>query len=164
MPHGLALQMTYRLKRLALERGVAVIEPPPIPLAPRPSGPVILEGFATTAGDVDLARSKLAPRAFGVLPKTVPLLFHHDDDRVAGEVLSLDYTPNGSVWVKCKVTDLEAARCGGFSIAAEIHEYHIIDGEDFHAVVTKAELMEVSLTDGLATHRPWSKRDTRSRI
>ena len=147
MPHGLALVMNYKLKRLALEHNLTIPEPPPIPLAPRPSAPVILEGFATTAGDIDLARTRLAPQAFGILPKSVPLLFHHDDDRIAGEILSLDYTPNGSVWVKCRVDNLEAARCGGFSIAAEIQEFHIIDGDDFHAIVTKAELMEVSLTD-----------------
>lgn len=141
-----ALKMAVELRRLRHKWGVELSQPHILPLAPPISGPTLLEGWATTANEIDLDNVKLMPHAFGTLPKSVPLLFHHKDDKVAGEIKSLEYR-EGSVWVTCQVNDPEIARHNGFSIAAVINKYHIVDGPNFHAVVTDATLMDISITD-----------------
>jgi hypothetical protein len=137
-----ALAMRVAIKRLQRQYNVAPVAHA-IPLAPAVDYPVIVEGLAST-GHLDGDRTKVSPFAFGLL-RPVPLLFKHREP--AGSVEAISYTADGAVWIKARVTHYGAKMCGAFSIACRVLQYQIVQGPDFHAVITDAELTEVSLTD-----------------
>jgi hypothetical protein len=75
------------------------------------------------------------------------LLFRHREP--AGEILSLAYDTRGRLLVDARVDHVEARRCSGLSVAATIVKYELRDQDDpqnFHALITRADLDEVSLT------------------
>ena len=79
-----------------------------------------------------------------------PLLFRHDPSRVAGRILDLSHGAGGCLRIRCEVTDEEAKRCGGFSVACTVHAYELHDVDDrdkFHALITDATIDECSVTD-----------------
>jgi len=76
-----------------------------------------------------------------------PLLFRHREP--AGEILSLAYDARGRLLVDARVDHVEARRCSGLSVAATIVKYELRDQDDpqnFHALITRADLDEISLT------------------
>ena len=94
-----ALRMRLELKRLAQAHRVQA-EPNPIPLTAPTTTAMVFEGYAATI-DVDLDRTKLRPYVLGFpLSKTfrsVPLLFKHDPNVVAGKIEDLDYDDEGNI-------------------------------------------------------------------
>jgi hypothetical protein len=143
-----ALAMQLELKRLALQYGVTS-EPCILPLT-EPAAPhdLIIEGFAATC-DVDRSRMKFRPWAFTLLPwePLPPLLFRHG--RPAGRLLEMRHDDRGRLFVRALVTDSEAKRCGGLSVAATIHAYELrdVDSANFHALITEATVDEISISD-----------------
>ena len=139
-----ALKLAVELRRLRRRWDVYIAEPPPIELSPPLDYACVLEGLASTT-DLDLDRVQLAPFALTWSGK-VPLLIHHDFDRLAGEIKELSYTKDGSVRCKCHVKG-EGARYGAFSVAFEIIKYdlHNTETPHFFARILKAELKELSL-------------------
>jgi hypothetical protein len=156
---GEAMAMRLALARLAVRHGVAP-RPHIIPLADPIDGPLDIAGYASTA-DVDLDRVAFRRYAFCnpalLLPTYArpPLLNKHNEAQVAGTIDSLSYDEHGNVKVRCTVTHKQAKRCGAFSIRAKILAYELreTDSNNFHAVVTDAEIVEISLTDCPANPR-----------
>jgi Caudovirus prohead serine protease len=148
---GNALAMKLKLRTLMQRHGVRP-NPVKIPLLDAVDHPMLLEGYCST-DDVDHERCKFRPYAFGYpLRKScraVPLLYRHDPNQVAGEIVDLEYDELGNLQVWTKVTHPLAKRTGAFSIGATILDYTICDADspDFYALVTQAELTEISLTD-----------------
>jgi hypothetical protein len=136
--------MRVAIKRLQRQYDVTPVAHA-IPLSPAVDYPVIVEGLAST-GHLDGDRAKVSPFAFGLL-RPVPLLYKHREP--AGSVEAISYTADGAVWIKARVTHYGAKMCGAFSVACRVLQYQILnaDSADFHAVITNAELTEVSLTD-----------------
>ncbi len=155
----MAMTMRLALARLAVRHGIAA-KPCSLPLFDPVDGPLDVEGLASTV-DVDLDRARFRAYAFCNLSLFLkgyalpPLLYRHDETQVAGEIDSLTYDEHGNVRVRCTVTHEQAKRCGAFSIRAKILAYELRETEtrDFHAVVTDAEIVEVSLTDCPANPR-----------
>jgi hypothetical protein len=143
-----ALAMQLELKRLALKHG-ATSEPCILPLT-EPASPhdLIIEGFAATC-DVDRSRMKFRPWAFTVIPwePLPPLLFRHG--RPAGKLLEMRHDDRGRLFVRALVTDPEAKRCGGLSVAATVQTWELrdVDSANFHALITSATVDEISSTD-----------------
>jgi Caudovirus prohead serine protease len=73
----------------------------------------------------------------------IPLLFRHDQNKIAGKIEDLRIDDRG-LYVRARVTDPDAKRCAAFSVGATIHNYII---REDHAQVTSATLDEISLTD-----------------
>jgi hypothetical protein len=138
-----------KLTALMCKHNVKPIERPPLPLLPATDGPQIVEGLAASA-DVDAERTSFAPGSLSWpddLSK-LPLLVRHSD-KVAGKILSLDYRPDGRLFICARVDDSEARRMAGFSIAATIIASEVRDQESptgFHFVITSARIDEISLS------------------
>lgn len=146
-PVGLALKMRATLLRLMAERGIAV-ERKTMPLLPAIDGDVLIEGLAATV-DIDSMRMKFRPWCFSWPSPLPPLLLRHDAGRIAGRIIALRHDARGRLHLQARVTDPEAGRLPALSVAASIQSYELIDenGPDFHAVVTRATVLEVSCTD-----------------
>jgi hypothetical protein len=160
-----ALAMRLKLRRLMREHQV-LSEPHVVPLAEPSDGPLVLEGVAAATGCIDLDRCALRPFAFGfplwfrrdLLP---PLLYRHDPEQVAGRIENLSYDDHGALLIRATVTHAIAKRCGAFSIGAKVLAYELRDADSdrFYAIISSAELMEVSLTstpaqpEALVKHR-----------
>jgi HK97 family phage prohead protease len=160
-----ALEMSLRLGQLMKKHDIT-LTPITITLAAPTDYPMILEGYAATT-DIDHQRMKLRAYAFG-FPlrkqfRNVPLLYRHDPTQVAGRIDEIDYDERGNLRVRATVTHALAKRCGAFSIGARILDYEMRDelGPDFHALVTSAELTEVSVTPSPAN--PFALVQRRSR-
>jgi Caudovirus prohead serine protease len=125
-----------------------VLEPVAVPLAGPTDGPMVLSGFASTT-DVDLTRMRFAPRAFPLAGEPVPLLWKHNPHEIAGTVDSLSYDAHGNLKVVATVDHPLVRRAGAFSVGARVLDYEIRDAgtPDFHALVTRAEITEISCTD-----------------
>jgi hypothetical protein len=70
----------------------------------------------------------------------------------AGRVLELKATDQGLL-VRALVTHEEAKRCSGFSIAATIHNFRIVNSDDrnsVHGLITDCTLDEVTLATHMA--------------
>lgn len=150
---GKAMALRLSLGRLCKDRGVART-PVVLPLLPSVDLPQILCGLASTTA-VDLDRCKFRPFAIVNVGKFIeqpPLLLKHDVDRVVGRIEDLDYDDRGNLRISARVDDPVARRCPAFSVAAKVIEYEIIDGgrDDFYALIRKAEITEVSLTEAPA--------------
>jgi hypothetical protein len=151
---GEALAMRVQLARLQQRFNIA---PAPVLIPLRQDtidGPVILEGLAST-GDVDLTRMKFRGYAFinhctylSGYPKP-PLLWKHDAAQVAGEIQTLRYDDRGNLRISASVTHEQAKRAGAFSVGAKVLAYELKDADspDFYALVTSAEIAEISCTD-----------------
>ncbi len=150
---GEAMRMRIELAKLGVRHGVAA-RPCSIPLLDPIDGPVDVQGLASTS-DIDLDRVAFRRYAFCnpcLLIKNYarpPLLYKHDETQIAGEIDSLTYDEHGNLKIRAVVTHQEAKRCGAFSIRAKILAYELRETEsrNFHAVVSDAEVVEVSLTD-----------------
>jgi hypothetical protein len=142
-----ALQMKYRLRQLERQRGVGTAAPVPVPMTDPVAGPQVLEGFASTP-DVDADRMVFPPGSleWPVLPK---LLWKHRDDEIAGTVDHLRYDLAGRLRIVATVGHELGRRAPAFSIGAKVLDYKIVDVDtpNFHALVTRAILHEISLTD-----------------
>jgi hypothetical protein len=142
-----ALAMRWQLRQLQHRHR---LQPQPciIALTAPTDRPMILNGYASTT-DIDLDRCRFRGWAFTWLPwaKPPPLLFKHKEP--AGTVDALDYDQRGNLKIRATVTHPVARRCGAFSVGAKVIDYEIreADGPNFHAVITRAEVTEVSLTD-----------------
>ena len=151
-----ALEMRVRISRL-MRRHSVVSDPLSIPLAPPTDHAQVLEGYASTT-DLDLDRVKIRPYAFGwpLLIREMPPLYHkHDASQVAGEIEDLSYDDRGNLLVRARVDHPQARRCGAFSIGATVVAYEMknADRPDFFALITQADLTEISLTDAPANPR-----------
>jgi hypothetical protein len=127
---GEAMQMRWRLARLAQQHRLALPEPCILPLSEPVDGPVIIEGIAA-ATSVDLERTRFRRYAFPILPWSKdfpPLLFRHTE-QVAGEVVSLEYDTEGQLRVRAVVDHPLAKRCAGLSVSARVIEYEICDAD-----------------------------------
>ena len=148
---GKALEMKLALHRLHRKHGIA----PDIfmvPLTAPTAHPTVLTGYASTT-DIDLTRMKFRAYAFGYpllfkhgLP---PLHLKHDESKTVGTIDALSYDDRGQLLIRATVTHEQARRAGAFSVGARVLDYELrdIDTPDFHALVTSAEVCEVSLTD-----------------
>ena len=152
MTIGLAFRMRAELARLSVRHGFAA-RPGVIPLSAPVDGVQVFEGIAA-AISIDNERVRFRPYAIalpGMLRQpNPPLLFRHDRNQVAGEVIELTHKSDGSLGIRCLVDHEEAKRCGGFSVAASIQAYElreIDDPQNFHALVTSATIDECSITD-----------------
>ena len=77
-------------------------------------------------------------------------MYKHNTNQVAGRIRHLSYTDDGQLRIRCEVTHAFAKTCGAFSVSAKILAYElrqVDDPKNFHALVTNAELDEISLTD-----------------
>ena len=148
-----ALQMQLDLGSLMKARGLNFC-PKSLPLVNGDDRTITVFGLASTVG-VDLSFQKFRGWAFDNLCTTLrgfpkpPLLFKHDPSQVAGTIESLGYDDRGNLRIVAEVTHEQARRCPAFSVAARIIDYEIIDngGDDFYALIKRAELTEISMTD-----------------
>ena len=88
--------------------------------------------------------------AEALLPlRPVPLLWRHDENQVAGEILDLHYDDKGRLRVRALVTHDLAKRAPGFSVGiSRVREWKMIDADsrrDFHARIERATLDEDQL-------------------
>lgn len=155
MTSGLAFQMRIQLAKLALRHGV-VAKPTRIAAEAAASVPVILEGVCASAVQIDSHFQVFRPFAFP-LPtfswdKMPPLRMRHGAVDV-GSILAFSYDRTGSLRVRARVEDRQAAALNAFSICATVHDFEIInqDSRDFHALIRRADIVEVSLTDSPAS-------------
>ncbi|AJA61041.1 MULTISPECIES: hypothetical protein [Bradyrhizobium] len=153
---GEAFQMRVQLAKLASRYKIAP-RPTLIPLTAPVDHALTVDGLASTT-DIDLERTKFRAYAFcnpcllfkgRELP---PLLYKHDESQPAGKIESLTYDARGNLKISAHVTHELAKRCGAFSIRAYIGGYELRDTDSahFHALVTNAEIIEISLTDAPA--------------
>lgn len=155
-----ALDMRLELKREADKFGY-VPDSITIPLSKEfPNAPTIVHGFASTT-DLDLERVQMRRYAFGLMPDiNIPLLYKHREVEPAGSIRQLMYK-DGALWIEALVTHPVAKRCGAFSISAKVDDYTMMNRNrrDFYAVINRASLREISLTEtpanpfALVTHR-----------
>jgi hypothetical protein len=145
---GLAMQMRFRLARLAEQHGVTPALPPLLSLAPQSDRPVIVEGIAAHAGSIDSDRQRFRPYSLALRRPLPPLLFRHDPKQVAGTVDELSHDSDGNLRIRATVDHEMAKRCPAFSVAAKITAYELRDEHtpNFHALITAAEITEISLT------------------
>jgi hypothetical protein len=146
--HGQALRMRYQLAALKRQHQ-AVADVYAIPLVPPVDTDMILEGYGATC-ETDLDHCKFRPYAFTILPwdPPPPLHLRHATDRTVGHIDDLHYDNKGNFRIRAVVTDRHAARVGGFSVGARVIDYQMkdVDTGCFSALVTRAELTEISLT------------------
>jgi Caudovirus prohead serine protease len=145
-----ALEMKMRLANLA-ERHRVKQTAIRVPLTEPTDHPMCLSGYASTS-DIDLQRTKFRAYCFGyplTLRAMPPLYLKHDSASPAGLVEKLSYDAKGLLLIEAQVTHELARRCGAFSISARVLDYEIKDADSasYHALVTSAEICEVSLTD-----------------
>lgn len=142
--HGIAMRMKIELAALVAKHGLTRRAFTPAPLRPPSEQHFSLQGYASPA-TVDRDHMKFAPRCWEQFKPGIPLLYRHQQNHQAGEILELD-ARNDGLFVRAWVTDSEAKCCGYFSIAASVHDYKLIDdGPRTHALITSATLDEVSL-------------------
>jgi hypothetical protein len=148
---GAALQMRYQLAALAKKHGhaslgsqVPVAEPP---LLSTTELPILVRGVAA-ATTIDAARQKFAPHCFTWDDELPPLLYRHDEGRLAGRILSLAHDASGRLIITAEVSDPVAAACTSFSVGATVNAFTMVDEArpTFHALITAARCEEVSLT------------------
>ena len=77
-----------------------------------------------------------------------PLLYRHDPKQVAGRIDEMSHDSDGNLRIRATVTHEQAKRCPAFSVAAKVTAYELRDEDspNFYAVITAAEITEVSLT------------------
>jgi YD repeat-containing protein len=147
MTGGLAMKLKLELAQLAQRHRVTPTISCALPLAAPASRPVLISGIAAST-TVDQDRMRFRSRALVFLPwRLPPLLFRHREP--AGEILKLDYDARGRLLVEARVDHVEARRCSGLSLAATIVQYELRDQDDpenFHALITGADLDEISIT------------------
>ena len=169
MTSGLAMQMQLELSALMRRHGFA-----PRPSAVALSAPldhiVDVVGYAATT-DIDFTRQRFRAYAFNNLCLTLkgyplpPLHYKHDESRIVGEIISLKYDDRGQLRISARVDDPTARRANAFSIGARILAYEIRDAdsaENVHALISAAELVEISLSDCPAN--PFAIIQHRSRV
>ncbi|RWO89548.1 hypothetical protein [Mesorhizobium sp.] len=121
----------------------------------------LLKGHASTP-DVDDEACSFAHGSI-VWRKLPPLLVSHREGDVAGEVLKLQWVPQG-LWIECTVDDRHA-NVKAFSVRCSLPDegsFKIIGrGRDAYALVKHATLREISITDNPAN--PTAKVLTRER-
>jgi hypothetical protein len=153
---GLALKMQMELKALMRRHGYEAKQQN-VALSAPVDGPLDLSGLASTT-DIDLSRQRFKPYAFNnpaIALKHYPLpklLYKHRENDIAGKIHRLGYDDHGNLSIIAEADHALAKRCNAFSIGATVLEYEIRDADtpDFHALITKAEIVEVSLTDSPA--------------
>ena len=157
---GKGLELQLRIKRLMRQHGIeqTVWDLCHVPMVASVEQPQILTGYASTT---HLDRSRMRFRAyafrFPLARKSapVPLYYKHREDERVGRIDALEYDAAGQLLIRCTVTHELARRCAAFSVGATVREYQIVNAErpDFHALISVAELTEVSLTDTPANPR-----------
>lgn len=77
------------------------------------------------------------------------MLYKHDPNQIAGQIQSLEYDARGNVRIVAEVDHELARRCPAFSVGAVVKAYELRDegSPNFHAVITEAEITEISLTE-----------------
>lgn len=147
-------QLKVKLAQLSVQHGITPVVRPSIPLVAPTDTAQVLEGICSNS-DLDSDRMSFARGSLSwpALDK-VPLLLRHDPNRVVGRVLDLDYDDADKLHIKARVDDLEAARMGGFSVAATVFEAEIVNEDSFafYALVHRATVDEISLTPAPANH------------
>jgi hypothetical protein len=148
MSVGLAMQMRFRLARLADHHGVTPVLPSQLALAPPSDRPVIVEGIAAHAGSIDSDRQMFRRYSLALPRSLPPLLYRHDPKQPAGHIDELSHDSDGNLHIRATVTHEMAKRCPAFSVAAKITAYELRDEntQNFHALITAAEIVEISLT------------------
>jgi hypothetical protein len=96
-------------------------------------------------------RHRFRAFAFPLPPdvRSIPLLYKHRAEVVAGTVDHLEYSHDGSLFIRATVTHELARRCQAFSVGASILDYEIVnpDSTDFYGLIKAARIDEVSCTD-----------------
>ena len=150
---GEAMAMQLELASLMRRHGYTA-KPHIVPLAAPSDHAVEISGLAATT-DIDLGRQKFRGWAFSNpclllsnYPKP-PLYWRHDETRTVGEITTLKFDHRGQLQISARVDDPLARRANAFSVGAKVLEYSLVDDdtENFHALITRAEICEISLTD-----------------
>ncbi|MEY9227716.1 hypothetical protein ABIF66_008845 [Bradyrhizobium japonicum] len=163
MMRGAALKAEYA--RLMQLHRCRPISREPLPLLPATAGPVVVEGVCSSSAiDAERMSFKADSLSWSALD-TIPLLLRHAGESV-GKILQLDYSA-GMLRIKAKVDDETARRQPAFSIAAQIIESELRNGDSptgWHFVVSRAQIIEISLTDrpSNAAAVVLSRRDVRA--
>jgi hypothetical protein len=147
--HGEAMRLQLALADVRRRHGVAIPDPPPLPLLPAVDHDVIIEGSATVPDRRDHHCMRVRGWALTWPRQLPPLLVSHDAAVPAGEILELWYSERGALQVRARVTHRAAARYQGLSIGAVVEKWELRHVEDpcrFEGVVTQGVLTELSLT------------------
>jgi len=100
----LAMQMRFRLTRLADHHGVTPALPSLLSLAPPSDRPLIVEGIAAHAGSIDSDRQMFRRYSLALPRSLPPLLYRHDPKQVAGHVDELTHDGEGNLRIRATVT------------------------------------------------------------
>jgi len=141
--------MRVELARLRRTHNIA-LHPVTVPMMPPTDRSQILSGYAATL-DVDLARQRFRPYAFGPVHRRdpPPLYYKHDTTREVGTIDQLGYDAHGALTITATVTCPLARRCNAFSVSCTVRDYEIVNSDkpDFYALIKSASLAEVSVSD-----------------
>jgi hypothetical protein len=156
-----AIEIRWRLRQLRHKHRLEP-EPRSLSLAEAARGPVIIIGIVSTP-DLDHDRMQLLPHACRPLPEPghVRLLLHHDPTRIVGRVEQLFYDSTVNLRIRARVEDAAACRMPALSPGLRLLDGELVDadGPQFRAILRRAVIDEVSLTDkpanaaALITHR-----------
>jgi hypothetical protein len=149
MANALAMRMKLELAQLARRHRVGPQLSCALPLAPPVNYPVRIDGIAVS-NTLDQERMRFRAFCPSFNPYAPPpLLFRHNHKQPAGAILGIRHDDRGRLIISARVDHHEAARCQGFSIAATIGAFEIVNPDDplgYYALITRAWLDEVSLT------------------
>lgn len=148
-------ELKAKLAQLCERHRIRPIERAALPLLAATSAAQIVEGVAASP-DVDSDRMSFQAGSLSWPNlETLPFLIRHDAGRIAGKILALDYDADGRLRVKALVEDSEARRMGGFSICATVLDSEVREEDSccFHALIKRAIITEISMTDRPANPR-----------
>lgn len=81
------------------------------------------------------------------------MLWRHNAQQVVGKILALHHNAKGELYIRAEVHDPLAAAATHFSVGCTPTKYELVDVDDpanFHALITAADCLEVSLTNTAA--------------
>jgi hypothetical protein len=141
---GVGAEFNAAVARTMQERGFLAPALPLLPLAPPCLTPVLIRGPCTRV-EIDEMRTLVAHNAI-VWDALPPILLRHGEP--CGECLSLEYSPMGDTLTLTARIDLEEARrMPALSVNVVPLAYAFVDGPYWHWRITKARLVEISVTD-----------------
>ena len=140
---GAAFEIKAAIAALVQQHGLT--EPPftPLPLGPELNHDITLEGYAAPA-TIDREHTRLAANCWTPFKATIPRLYRHASDQPAGQLEEIRVDDRG-LYVRARVSHIEARRCPYWSVCATLHSWRIVTGDRPHAEITSATLDEVSL-------------------
>ena len=148
---GAAFEIKAAIAALVQQHGLT--EPPftPLPLGPELNHDITLEGYAAPATIDRRAHQvggELLDAVQGNHPSAVSPRF-----RSAGRPFRKMRVDDRGLYVRARVSHIEARRCPYWSVCAKLHSWRIVTAIVRHAEITSATLDEVSLVTILSRQR-----------